>query len=154
MKFNIFNLSDIIKNKMDVEDIIEPSDQSLTYSLVSNVLFFAILLYTWIAYSQIFDTTFLKFLIVFWVVRYIYSQLTKYTKNNGRIYYQLNNKVGIVVIVISVLMKQNVFTSTSIPLIMIGSYALLEILSAESFTTDIITTIVIAMSITNLKGFF
>lgn len=139
---------------MDIEDIIEPSEQSVTYSFLSNISFFAILVYTWIAYSDIFDTTFFKFLVVFWVVRYIYAQLTKYTKDNGKTYYQLNNKVGIIVILASVLMKGGVFTTMTIPLITIASYALLEIMSAESFTVDVLTTIVIAWSITNLRGFF
>lgn len=136
---------------MEIIDIVEPSEQSITYSFLSNIIFFTILVYSWLFHSsQIYNITFLKFLIVFWVIRYIYSQFTKYNRDNGKVYYQLNNKVGIVIMILLLLWKNGVFSSINIPFIISIIYSGLEIMSAESFTSDILTTMIIAYNITNL----
>jgi glucan phosphoethanolaminetransferase (alkaline phosphatase superfamily) len=137
---------------MEIKDIIEPSEQSVTYSFLSNIMFFVILVYSWLFHSSnVYNVLFLKLLIVFWVIRYLYSQFTIYIRDNGRVYYQINNKTGIVVIILSLLWKAGVFASINVPVFVTILFAGLEIMSAESFTSDILSTIIIAYNISNLN---
>ena len=133
---------------MEINDIIDYSDNSVKYSLFSNVFFIGFLIYTWLVYSNIiFTSKTLKMVLIFSVIRYIYSHLTEIKKDNGQKYFQINNKVGIFIILMCILVSNGLFTNFWIPIGIVLGYSYLEIMSAESFTTDILTTMLMGFSI-------
>lgn len=133
---------------MEINDIIDYSDNSIKYSLFSNVFFVGFIIYSWLMHNNIvFTINTLKIILIFSVIRYIYSRLTTITKDNGQNYFQINNKVGIFIIIMTILMKEEVFKNIWLPYSLIAIYLYLEIMSAESFTTDILTTSLIGYSL-------
>lgn len=133
---------------MEINDIIDYTDNSLKYSLFSNVAFIAFIIYTWLMHSDIvFTFKTLKIVLLFSVIRYLYSQLTTFTKENGKNYFQINNKVGIFVIFISLLVNESVFNNIWTPLVITSVYLYLEIMTAENFTTDVLTSALIGYTV-------
>jgi hypothetical protein len=133
---------------MEINDIIDYSDNSIKYSLFSNVFFIGFIVYTWLVHSDlIFTIKTLKIIILFSIIRYIYSHLTEIIKDNGQKYFQINNKVGIFTILLFSLITGGVFSNFWFPIVLIGAYLYLEIMSAESFTTDILTSVLVGYSV-------
>ena len=133
---------------MEIKDIIDYTDNSLKYSLFSNVAFIAFIIYTWLIHSDvIFTIKTLKIVLLFSAIRYLYSQLTTFTKENGKNYFQINNKVGIFVIFISLLVNGDVFNNIWTPLVVTCMYLYLEIMTAENFTTDILSSALIGYTV-------
>lgn len=133
---------------MEINDIIDYSDNSVKYSLFSNVFFIGFIVYTWLVHSDlIFTINTLKIIILFSIIRYIYSHLTEIIKDNGQKYFQINNKVGIFTILLSILVSGGVFSNFWFPIVLIGGYLYLEIMSAESLTTDILTSVLLGYSV-------
>jgi hypothetical protein len=133
---------------MEINDIIDYSDNSVKYSLFSNIFFIGFVVYTWLVHSNfIFTIKTLKIVILFSIIRYIYSHLTEIKKDNGQKYFQINNKVGIFIILMCILINESVFSKIWFAIALIGGYLYLEIMSAESFTTDILTTALVGYSV-------
>lgn len=133
---------------MEINDIIDYSDNSVKFSLFSNVFFIGFIVYTWLVHSDlIFTIKTLKIIILFSIIRYIYSHLTEIIKDNGQKYFQINNKVGIFTILVSILVSGSVFSNFWFPFVLIGGYLYLEIMSAESLTTDLLTSTLVGYSV-------
>lgn len=133
---------------MEINDIIDYSDNSVKFSLFSNVFFIGFIVYTWLVHSDlIFTIKTLKIIILFSIIRYIYSYLTEIIKDNGQKYFQINNKVGIFTILVSILVSGSVFSNFWFPFVLIGGYLYLEIMSAESLTTDLLTSTLVGYSV-------
>ena len=133
---------------MDIKDIIDKNDNSFKFYIASNIVFVFFLIWSWLSYSDdVFTIKTIKILIIFFIIRYVYSSLTTITKSDGHPYFQINNKVGIFVIVVCILAMNSHFNNKWIPLALIGGYCYIEIMSAESFTTDILTSALVGYSV-------
>lgn len=118
----------------------------------SKEIFVDIILYCLIAYSYYFGnselyTKFIKYLLAFLFIRYMFNLITNYTYNDSKNHFQLNSYIGIFVLILFLgNFDLNIYTQC----ILIFLYALFTS-AVYGYTTDNLLTVVLVYNLLQIN---
>lgn len=138
-----------MNNKFIIDDLIQKNIKiNISWLELANNLFLGILIYLF--YSNVEFNIFIKFIkyyILFLLIRYFISLLTPITNvETNKKYFQINGHIGVFLIILLLCIETNTFelsNNNSLTLFLLFLYSLIIIITKNGYTYDIITSILL-----------
>lgn len=135
----------VIKDKF--QDYIKDNywEHSKKFVILNELIFYSIFVYYYYfgpIDNSLTNFMILKYIVIIFILRYLFSYITTITQKDGKTYFQLNSKIAILAIII-LFLTQNTQLNNITTFLLILSYALLSSAAKYGYTVDNILTIMI-----------